>query len=60
MLLGCAALEFRRRYNGEGMLERMRNELILPYRETLMAFQPLNAPPQWYTTPRSMKTTATV
>jgi len=33
--------EFRRRYDGEGMFERFRAELIIPYREQLMQLRPL-------------------
>jgi AraC-like DNA-binding protein len=46
-LLGHGAGEFRRRYVGETMLERMRHELVLPYREALEQFDPYHAPPQW-------------
>lgn len=41
LVLGLAAGEFRRRYDGEGMLERFRAELILPFRATLHQFRPL-------------------
>jgi hypothetical protein len=33
--------EFRRRYDGEGMLERFRAELITPYRKRLATLRPL-------------------
>jgi AraC-like DNA-binding protein len=46
-LLLCTAVEFRRRYDGEGMLDRMRHELVLPYREALRTFEPCTATPQW-------------
>jgi len=52
-LLGLTAGEFRRRYDGEGMLERFRGELILPYIEVLRGFRPLAAMPGWLTTPSS-------
>jgi AraC-like DNA-binding protein len=46
-LLGMTALEFRQRYDGEGMLQRFREELILPYVDTLRAFNPLSSAPRW-------------
>jgi len=41
MLIGLTALEFRERYNGEGMLYRFRDELVRPHLHTLRAFDPL-------------------
>lgn len=41
-LLGMTALEFRQRYDGEGMLQRFREELILPYLGKLRDFAPLS------------------
>lgn len=46
-MLGDTALEFRQRYDGEGMLRRFREELVLPYAATLATFSPLSAPPSW-------------
>jgi AraC-like DNA-binding protein len=46
-MLGMTAGEFRRRYDGEGMLRRLREELILPYLPALRRFTPLTAPPGW-------------
>lgn len=43
-LLGLTAGEFRQRYDGVGMLERFRAELVLPYREELRRFSPLGLP----------------
>jgi AraC-like DNA-binding protein len=40
-LLGITAVQFRSRYDGEGMLQRFREELILPYVEVLRKFSPL-------------------
>jgi AraC-like DNA-binding protein len=40
-ILGISASEFRRRYDGEGMLERFRAELIAPYRTRLAELRPL-------------------
>lgn len=45
LLLGHGAAEFRRRYTGETMLARMREELIHPYRAVLTTFDPYQAPP---------------
>jgi AraC-like DNA-binding protein len=41
MLLDLSAGEFRERYDGEGMLQRFRDELVLPYREALSKLAPL-------------------
>jgi len=46
-LLGVSALEFRRRYDGEGMLQRFREELILPFLGTLRRFYPLSKGTRW-------------
>ena len=43
-LLHMTAVEFRQTYDGEGMLQRFREELILPYRNALRTFIPLSAP----------------
>jgi AraC-like DNA-binding protein len=43
-VLKMSAGEFRRRYDGEGMLERFRSELIAPYKTQLALLRPL-APP---------------
>jgi AraC-like DNA-binding protein len=40
-VLALSTTEFRRRYDGEGMLERFRAELIVPYRDRLMRLRPL-------------------
>jgi transcriptional regulator GlxA family with amidase domain len=39
-LLGLTAQRFRETYDGEGMLDRFRRELVLPYREELRRFRP--------------------
>ena len=41
LVLRMSAGEFRRRYDGEGMLERFRAELISPYRARLAQLRPL-------------------
>ncbi len=42
-LLGMTALQFRNRYDGEGMLQRFREELVLPFVDVLRRFSPLGA-----------------
>ena len=39
--LGLTATELRQRYDGEGMLHRFRQELVLPHHESLRRFSPL-------------------
>lgn len=51
-LLQCTAVAFRRRYNGESMLEHMCTELIAPYRAELLTFNPLIVTPGWMGRPR--------
>lgn len=46
-LLSITALEFRQRYDGEGMLHRFREELILPFIPTLRNFSPLIEGLRW-------------
>lgn len=46
-LIGITALEFRQRYDGEGMLHCFREQLILPHVKTLRQFRPLVAQPGW-------------
>lgn len=45
--LQCGAADFRKTYGGEAMLEHMRQKLILPYREQLLSFVPVEVTPQW-------------
>jgi AraC-like DNA-binding protein len=40
-VLSMTALEFREKYDGEGMLQRFRDELILPHLQRLRLFDPL-------------------
>ena len=40
-MLSMSALEFRENYDGEGMLQRFRDELILPHLQRLRLFDPL-------------------
>jgi AraC-like DNA-binding protein len=50
-LMGMTALEFRRHYDGEGMLHCFREQLVLPYVTTLRRFRPLVAQPGWLAPP---------
>jgi AraC-like DNA-binding protein len=43
-LIRLTAVEFRQRYDGEGMLHRFRDELILPYLVTFRNFSPFSTP----------------
>jgi len=43
-LIRLTAVEFRQKYDGEGMLHRFRDELILPYLATLRSFSPFSTP----------------
>jgi hypothetical protein len=49
-MLRMTAVEFRQRYDGEGMLQRFREELVLPHAETLRRFSPLASSPGWSAT----------
>jgi AraC-like DNA-binding protein len=46
-LLEMTAGDFRRRYDGAGMFERFRTDLVLPYLTVLRSLRPLTAPPGW-------------
>jgi AraC-like DNA-binding protein len=41
-LIHLTAVEFRQKYDGEGMLQRFREDLILPYLPCLRTFAPLS------------------
>lgn len=43
-VLHMTAVGFRQHYDGEGMLQRFREELLLPYLDTLRRFTPLARP----------------
>jgi hypothetical protein len=45
-MLQLTALEFRDQYDGEGMLQRFRDELILPHISRLRDFDPLGISPR--------------
>jgi AraC-like DNA-binding protein len=46
-MLGLTAVEFRQRYDGEGMLRRFREDLVIPHIPVLRRFTPLSGPPAW-------------
>jgi AraC-like DNA-binding protein len=46
-LLHMTAGDFRHRYDGTGMFERFRGELVVPYLSVLRSLRPLSAPPGW-------------
>jgi AraC-like DNA-binding protein len=47
MLLQMTAGDFRARYDGAGMFERFRGELILPYSTALRRLHPIATPSEW-------------
>ena len=54
-LLHMTAGDFRARYDGCGMFERFRGELVLPYLMILRELRPLTTPPGWVRTPASAR-----
>jgi AraC-like DNA-binding protein len=52
-ILGLTAVEFRQRYDGEGMLRRFREDLVIPHAAVLRRFTPLSGPPSWLVRRRS-------
>lgn len=46
-MLSMTAVMFRQRYDGEGMLQRFREELVIPHLATLRSFSPLATPILW-------------
>ncbi|MEO7087114.1 MAG: helix-turn-helix domain-containing protein [Gemmatimonadaceae bacterium] len=48
MLMSLTAVEFRERYDGEGMFQQFRERLVLPYRTQLRDLRPLG--PTWGST----------
>lgn len=48
-LLGVSPVKFRERYDGSAMLQKFRDELILPHLSTLRSFRPATAQPGWMT-----------
>jgi AraC-like DNA-binding protein len=52
-LLHMSAGDFRHRYDGAGMFDRFRDELVLPFVEALRVLRPLTAPPGWSSAKRT-------
>ena len=52
-LLRMTAGDFRHRYDGAGMFDRFRGELVLPYLTVLRSLRPLTAPPGWAGPPQA-------
>jgi len=46
-LYGISPVKFRQQFTGESMLQRFREELILPYADILRVFHPVEANPGW-------------
>ncbi len=46
-MLHLTAVEFRRRYTGQRMLDHFREQLVIPHLPTLRLFAPLTPPPGW-------------
>jgi AraC-like DNA-binding protein len=53
-MMKMSPVKFRTTYDGQGMLQLFRKELVLPYIETLSTFRPSAAYPGWI--PKSHKT----
>jgi AraC-like DNA-binding protein len=50
--LDISAAELRARYDGEGMLQRFREDCVLPHLAKLRATRPLTSPEGWYVPPK--------
>jgi AraC-like DNA-binding protein len=48
-IMGVSPVVFRQNYDGAGMLQYFRNELVTPYAETLQEFRPAATTPGWIT-----------
>lgn len=46
-VMRMTAVEFRDRYDGEGMFQHFRAGVVLPHLDTLRRFTPLSPPPGW-------------
>ena len=53
-IMDISPVTFRERYDGAGMLQHFREELILPYVGTLRVFQPAVTCPGWITRQRNL------
>jgi AraC-like DNA-binding protein len=52
-VMKMSPVTFRESYDGAGMLQHFRGELILPYAETLRSFRPAATSPGWITRQRN-------
>lgn len=46
-MMKISPVEFRKRFDGQGMVQHFRTQLILPFAETLRSFHPIDAYPGW-------------
>jgi len=46
-MMAMSPVVFRNRFDGQGMVQHFRTQLVLPYASTLRAFHPLDACPGW-------------
>jgi len=47
--MNMSPVEFRETYDGTGMLQHFRNEVIIPYAGILKSFRPAASSPGWVT-----------
>jgi AraC-like DNA-binding protein len=52
-IMAMSPVEFRETYDGTGMLQHFRNEMILPHAATLRTFRPASGSPGWITRHRN-------
>ncbi|MDQ6716855.1 MAG: helix-turn-helix domain-containing protein [Gemmatimonadota bacterium] len=48
-MMKISPVEFRSRFDGQGMVQQFRTQLILPYADILRSFHPIDAYPGWVT-----------
>lgn len=46
-MMKMSPVDFRNRFDGQGMVQHFRTQLILPYADTLRCFHPIDAFPGW-------------
>jgi AraC-like DNA-binding protein len=54
-VMNMSPVEFRETYDGPGMLQYFRNEVILPYSDVLRSFRPSVTSPGWITRQRNLE-----
>lgn len=47
LLMQCTPMQFRRKFTGQTMLTAFREQLVLPFRDTLLRFEPFAVMPPW-------------